>query len=105
MRRTAATTASASAGSWFTYTHSPPFIPAARVADVGSAKRLTRPAHELVVKKLGWLFTSATIGRARSSTCPAREKSPASSASSARVCALRCAKGSMATRSSPRIVG
>ena len=68
-----------------TYTHSPPFMPAALVAVVGSANRLTRPAQELVVKKLGWRFTRPTMGLARSSTCPARLKSPLSAASSARV--------------------
>ena len=95
LRRTAETTAAASAGSWLTYTHSPPFIPAARVSAVGSANRETRPAQELVVKKAGCVFTSATTARARASTWPARERSPASSASSARVDALRCAKASI----------
>jgi len=71
-----------------TYTHSPPFMPAALVAVVGSANRLTRPAHELVVKKLGWRFTRPTMGLARSSTCPARLKSPLSAESSARVWAF-----------------
>ena len=97
LRRTAETTAAASAGSWLTYTHSPPFIPAARVSAVGSANRETRPAQELVVKKAGCVFTSATTARARASTWPARERSPASSASSARVDALRCAKASIVT--------
>ena len=62
---TAAMMSSTSAGSWFTYTHSPPFCPSARDRGVGSANRLTRPAHEEVVKKSGCLFTSATTGRAR----------------------------------------
>ena len=64
---------------------------------VGSANRETRPAQELVVKKAGCVFTSATTARARASTWPARERSPASSASSARVDALRCAKASIVT--------
>ena len=88
LRLTAAAIACGSAGSWLTYTHSPPFMPAALVAVVGSAKRLTRPAHELVVKKLGWRFTRPTMGLARSSTCPARLKSPLSAESSARVWAF-----------------
>ena len=43
--RSFAISSSASASAWLTYTQAPPFLPCARVAAVGSAKMLTRPAR------------------------------------------------------------